>query len=55
MHDFYGRNAHLPLGEGELDIASALRMAAGCRVVLEVKDVPGLFTSVERISERNFL
>lgn len=55
MHDFNGRSAHLPIGEGEMDIDSMLRMAAGCRVVLEVKDVPGLFASVERIAERNLL
>ena len=55
MHDYNGRTAHLPLGDGEMDIDRMLCMAAGCRVVLEVKDVPGLFASVERIAERNLL
>lgn len=55
MPDFIGRSAHLLIGEGELDIDSTLRLAANCRVVLDVKDVPGLLSSVERISERNLL
>ena len=44
---------HLPLGEGELDIAQKLRLAAehDCRVVVEVKTAQALHRSVERLSE----
>lgn len=45
---------HLPLGTGELDLAQKLSLAKehGCRVVLEVKTVQALQTSVQYLSER---
>ena len=44
---------HLPLGEGEMDIAQKLRLAAehDCRVVVEVKTVQALRASVEKLPQ----
>lgn len=41
MHDAMGRQNHLPLGTGELDLFSYLRLAEeqSCRLVLETKTV----------------
>ena len=44
---------HLPLGEGEMDIAQKLCLAAehDCRVVVEVKTVQALRASVEKLPQ----
>lgn len=44
LHDSTGSNAHLPLGDGGLDIPAMLDLARrqNCRVVLETKTVAGL-------------
>lgn len=48
LHDYSGKKAHLPLGEGELDVFARLDLAKerNCRVVLETKTVAGLKQSV---------
>lgn len=53
LHDADGPCAHLPLGEGRVDIAESLRIAKrkGCRAVVEVKTVDGLKGSMERLHD----
>ncbi|MDR1687055.1 MAG: sugar phosphate isomerase/epimerase [Clostridiales bacterium] len=54
LHDYsHARGNHLPLGEGELDIAKHLDIARkqNCRVVLETKTVAGLRKSVGYLKE----
>ena len=48
VHDVTGSNAHLPIGDGELDVLEKLSLAQkhGCRCVLETKTVDGLKKSV---------
>jgi len=57
IHDASGRSNHLPLGEGELDLAKYLDLARihYCRAVLEVKTVAGLLKSVNWLKERNYI
>lgn len=57
MHDAVGKQNHLALGEGELDLPRylALAGACGCRVVLETKTVLGLRRSVQWLRERGWL
>ncbi|MGI6239415.1 MAG: sugar phosphate isomerase/epimerase family protein [Christensenellales bacterium] len=55
LHDASDSACHLTLGAGEVDIRNMLRMAHGCRVVIETKDAPGLGASVNWLIERNFL
>lgn len=52
MHDALGRQVHLALGDGELDIESYLRLAAerDCRVVLETKTVAALRQSARWVN-----
>lgn len=54
MHDAKnGKQDHLPLGDGALDIPGYLALAdsCGCTVVLEVKTVAGLCSSAAWIAE----
>ena len=53
MHDGRGKNVHLALGDGEIDLPYFLRMAEthGCRVVLETKTVAALEQSVRWLRE----
>ena len=48
IHDAKGRNSHLVLGTGEIDIKEKLQLAISqnCRCVLETKTVSGLRESV---------
>ena len=48
LHDALGRQNHLPLGTGEIDLNACLRLADvhNCRVVLETKTAEGLRQSV---------
>ncbi len=58
LHDYSKtRGDHLPLGEGELNIAEYLRIAAksNCGVVLEIKASDALRRSVFYLRERNLL
>jgi len=57
IHDAIGRNNHLPLGDGELDLLKHLELmnANNCRAVLEVKTIEGLRRSVAWVRERGFL
>ena len=55
MHDAKGtRQDHQPLGQGEMDIPGYLALAeeTGCTVLLEVKTVEGLRSSVRWIRQR---
>ena len=55
LHDYIvTRGAHLPLGEGELNLVQYLDIAQkhNCRVVLETKTIDGLRKSVEWLKER---
>lgn len=49
LHDAQGRNNHLALGTGEMDIKKYINLAKeqNCRVVLETKTIDGLKQSVE--------
>ncbi len=49
LHDALGRNNHLALGTGEMDIEKYITLAneQNCRVVLETKTIAGLKQSVE--------
>ena len=57
LHDARGRDHHLPLGDGNLDLAAYLDMAKehNCRVVLEVKTSDGLRRSADWLRERGYL
>ena len=58
LHDYSKtRGAHLPFGEGELELGKYLDLAKAhdCRVVLEVKTVDGLRRSVEWLKARGWL
>lgn len=57
IHDASDRSNHLPLGEGELDLAKYLDLARThhCRAVLEVKTVAGLRKSVNWLKERGYI
>lgn len=58
MHDAKnGKNDHLALGEGELDIRkfAALAQSCDCTVVLETKTVDGLKKSVEWVKKAGLL
>ena len=55
LHDYSEtRGAHLPLGEGELNLVQYLDIAQkhNCRVVLETKTIDGLRKSVEWLQAR---
>ena len=53
LHDSTSRQCHMPLGEGELDIAALVRRAdsAGARAVLEIKTIAALRDSVQYLKE----
>ena len=58
LHDYSKtRSAHLPLGEGELDLMKYLDLskANDCRVVLEVKTADGLRRSVNWLKTRGWM
>lgn len=51
-HDAKGRENHLPLGTGEINISKRFSLARehNCRVVLEIKTIEGLKQSVEKLT-----
>ena len=51
-HDAKGRENHLPLGTGEINISERFSLARqhNCRVVLEIKTIEGLKQSVEKLT-----
>lgn len=55
IHDALGKNNHLPLGTGEMNIPRYIRLAeeTHCRAVLEVKTVQGLRNSVDWLKNRD--
>ena len=57
IHDASGRNNHLKLGDGNVDIEKYLNLAQehDCRSVLEVKTVEGLQQSVNWLKERGYI
>lgn len=57
IHDAIGRQNHLPLGTGELDLFSYLRLAEeqSCRLVLETKTVAALKQSVDWLQSRGIM
>jgi sugar phosphate isomerase/epimerase len=54
IHNAKGKNNHLPLDEGDVNLTKYLNLAEqhNCRAVLEVKTVPGLRQSVAWLRER---
>ena len=56
IHDGSGRQNHLPLGTGEINLASRLGLAAvnGCRCVVETKTVQALRESVEWLNHHGY-
>lgn len=54
MHDALGKNVHLALGDGEMDLDYFLGLADkhNCRIVLETKTVEALKKSVKYLKER---
>lgn len=57
IHDAKGRDNHLPLGEGDVDLAKYLDLAKehDCRAVLEVKTVTGLRSAVSWVRKNGFI
>jgi len=57
IHDAKGKNNHLSMGEGELNMVKYLKLAKehNCRAVLEIKTVTGLRQSVAWLKERRYL
>jgi sugar phosphate isomerase/epimerase len=56
LHDSVGKSPHLPLGTGEVDVASklsVLREDATC--LIEVKTIDGLKRSVEYLKNNNYM
>ncbi len=53
LHDALGRQNHMALGTGELDIHKYLNLAeeCNCRIVLETKTIAGLKQSVQWIKD----
>ena len=54
LHDAIGRQNHLALGTGELDLLRYFELAKkyNCRIVLETKTIEGLRQSVEWVKNR---
>jgi len=52
VHDGEGRENHLPLGIGEINIKERISLAREhmCRIVLEIKSIEGLKQSVDKLS-----
>lgn len=57
IHDASGRNNHLMLGDGDVDLVKYLDLAKthDCRAVIEVKTVAGLRQSAKWLKKRSFL
>ena len=57
LHDAIGKKHHLPLGTGELDLHGYLNLAEGCKcsVVLEIKTVEGLKSSVDWMKDNGWM
>lgn len=53
LHDAIGKDNHLPLGTGEIDIQSKIDIviAKGCSCVIETKTIEGLRKSVDAIKK----
>lgn len=56
IHDAVGKQNHLALGAGEIDLATRLKTAKeqNCRCVVETKTAAALKTSVQYLRERGF-
>lgn len=54
-HDAKGRENHLPIGTGEININEKFSLARehNCRIVLEVKTIEGLKQSAEKLTNYN--
>jgi len=57
LHDAQGRDHHLPLGDGTLNLPPYLDLAKqhNCRTVLEVKTPEGLHRSTHWLREKGYL
>ena len=57
MHDALGKNVHLALGDGEMDLERYLALAErrNCRVVLETKTVQALKRSTAWLRQRSYM
>jgi sugar phosphate isomerase/epimerase len=53
LHDAIGKNNHLPLFTGEIDICNRMEIARqqGCYCVIETKTVKGLKESISKLNE----
>lgn len=54
LHDASAQGIHLPLGEGELPLASLIALSQNGRMVLETKTLRGLRTSAEWMHQNRF-
>lgn len=55
LHDSDGKSAHLPLGEGRVDVSKKLRELHGETCLIEVKTVDGLARSVEFLKKSKII
>jgi sugar phosphate isomerase/epimerase len=56
IHDAMGKNNHMALGDGELDLMKYMEIAKtnNCRAVLETKTIESLRHSVQWLNERGY-
>ncbi len=52
LHDAKGKSAHLPFGEGEVDIEKKLELAKDITCLIEVKTVAGLDLSLRYLEKK---
>ncbi len=55
IHDAKGRQNHLALGTGEINLPAHFALAQNCRAVLETKTVAGLKESVHWVRQNRYL
>ncbi|MGN0375638.1 MAG: sugar phosphate isomerase/epimerase family protein [Butyrivibrio sp.] len=55
IHDSLGKNNHMTLGTGEIDLAQRLSIAKDCRCVVETKTVEALSKSVDWLRENQYI
>ena len=53
LHDAKGKSAHLPLGEGNVNISDKISVLKGGTCLIEVKTIAGLKSSVEYLKNNN--
>ena len=56
LHDSDGISAHLPLGEGRVDVLNNIeRLRNGCTCLIEVKTIAGLKTSIDYLKNNDMI